>query len=124
MNNCVFIGRLGHDVSLRYSTDGNAVGRFSMALDNGKNKNGERVEPTWIDCVAFGKTAEAIERFFHKGNRIGIVAHARENKFTDRDGNERKKIEFVVDRFDFTDDKKTEDPAPHFTEAEADAFPW
>ena len=108
MNNCTFIGRLGHDVSLRYTSDESAVGRFSMALDNGKDKFGDRKEPTWIDCVAFGKTAEAIERFFHKGNRIGIIAHANENKFTDKDGNERKKIEFIVEHFDFMDDKKTD----------------
>ena len=124
MNNCAFIGRLGHDVSLRYDTNGNAVGRFSLALDNGKDRDGNRKSPTWIECVSFGKTAEAIERYFHKGNKIGVIAHAHNNDYTDKDGNERKKIDFIVEHFDFVDDKKTEEPAPNFTEAEADAFPW
>ena len=100
MNNCIFIGRLGHDVSIRYTADENAVGRFSMALDNGKDK-----KPTWINCVAFGKTAENIDRFFKKGNRIAVNTRAQNNDYTDRDGNERKTIDFIVDRFEFVDNK-------------------
>ena len=100
MNNCIFIGRLGHDVSIRYTSEEMAVGRFSMALDNGKDK-----KPTWINCVASGKTAENIDRFFKKGNRIAVNVRAQNNDYTDRDGNERKTIDFIVDRFEFVDNK-------------------
>ena len=100
MNNCIFIGRLGHDVSIRYTSEGMAVGRFSMALDNGKDK-----KPTWINCAAFGRTAENIDRFFKKGHRIAVISHAQNNDYTDKDGNERKTIYFIVDRFEFVDNK-------------------
>ena len=100
MNNCIFIGRLGHDVSIHYTSEEMAVGRFSMALDNGKDK-----KPTWINCVAFGKTAENIDRFFKKGNRIAVISRAQNNDFKDMNGNERKTIDFIVDRFEFVDNK-------------------
>lgn len=127
MNNCSFIGRLGHDVSLRYSPDGNAVGRFSVALDNGKDRDGNRKAPTWIECVCFGRTAEAIERFFHKGNRIGIVARAHNNDYIDKDGVSRKKIDFIVDHFDFTDEQeqpKREEPSGGYRQLNDDEVPW
>lgn len=109
MNNCIFIGRLGHDVSLRYAQD-RAVGTFSVALDNGKDEHGNKRNPTWINCVAFGRTAETIERFFKKGSRIGIITHARENVYRTNDNNgnevEKRRIEFIIDKFDFVDDRQ------------------
>ena len=117
MNSCQFIGRLGHDVSVRYKTDETAVGRFSLALDRGKDKNGNDKGTDWIECVAFGKTAETINRFFKKGNRIGLNCHV--NTWTKEDDNGKKYFtDFVVDKFDFVEDKK--DPEPHFKESDED----
>ena len=118
MNSCQFIGRLGHDVSLRYKTDETAVGRFSLALDRGKDKNGNDKGTDWIECVAFGKTAETINRFFKKGNRIGINCHV--NTWTKEDENGKKYFtDFVVDKFDFVEDrKKEEEVVPHFKESD------
>lgn len=106
MNSCQFIGRLGHDVSLRYTTSEEAVGRFSLALDRGKDKGTD-----WIECVAFGRTAETINRFFHKGSRIGINCHVKSGSYEDKDGNKRKTLDFIVDRFDFVDEKRMEEKA-------------
>ena len=108
MNNCSFIGRLGHDVSLRYTTDERAVGRFSLALDRGKDRDGNDKGTDWIECTAFGATAETIERFFHKGSRIGLICHVNvSHGDIDENGKRPKYTDFIVDRFDFVDDKKT-----------------
>ena len=106
MNNCCFIGRLGHDVSLRYTPDEKAVGRFSLALDRGKDRDGNDKGTDWVECVAFGPTAETINRFFHKGNRIGINCHVNISYGKEDENDKRPKYtEFVVDRFDFMDDR-------------------
>lgn len=107
MNNCTFVGRLGHDVSMRYTPvdfdEGErAVGRFSLAL--GRKGNGT----DWIECVAFGSMAETINRFFHKGSRISIRCHVKvDYGKEDENGKRAKYTNFVVDEFDFMDDRKS-----------------
>ena len=48
MNNCVFAGRAGKDAELKYTQSGKAVASFSIAIDNGKDSNGEKRAPLWI----------------------------------------------------------------------------
>ena len=107
MNNCSFIGRLGHDVELRYTADEKAVGRFSIAIDNGKDEEGNKLPPTWIECAAYGRQAETINRFFHKGDRIGIECYVKvRHGDPDENGRKPKYTNFVVKKFTFMDDKK------------------
>ncbi len=122
MNSCAFIGRLGHDVSIRYKPDETAVGRFSLALDRGKDKDGKDRGTDWIECVAFGKTAETINRFFKKGNRIGVICHVNTWAKEDEDGNKKYYTDFIVDRFDFVEDKKPAKPSEEHQSMEAPAM--
>ena len=63
MNNCVFVGRLTKNPELRTNGD-TTVTRFSIAVDRRFKKD----EADFISCVAFGKTAEFIDKYFSKGN--------------------------------------------------------
>lgn len=132
MNNICIVGRLGHDVSLRYTADEMAVGRFSVAVGRGKNKEGKDLGTDWFECVAFGKQAEAIDKWFHKGDMIDITGTVRINKYTDKEGIDRKNFDVNVREFHFVDggakktapEQKTEsDPVPGFRVA-ADEPPF
>ena len=134
MNLFVGMGRLGHDVSLRYTTDELAVARFSVALARGKDKDGNDKGTDWIECIAFGKTAESIKRFFEKGDLIAFEGQIQassyeDNKFKNEEGEPcvRKKIEIVIKRWHFTGGKdaekpaaKTNEPAPAFKSLDDD----
>ena len=126
MNNIQISGRLGHDVSLRYKPDETAVGRFSVAVGRGK-KDGQDLGTDWFECVAFGKRAETINRYFHKGDWIEVSGKVKVDKYTDKEGIARKSFDVIVNAFEFGGGGQREakpepepEPVPHFKTADED----
>ena len=74
MNKVSLVGRLVRDPEVRYSQGQNstAVARFTLAVDRRFKKEGE-ANADFISCIAFGKTAEFIEKYFFKGMRLTDV---------------------------------------------------
>jgi single-strand DNA-binding protein len=106
MNKVILIGRLTKDTELR--TNGNAtVCRFNVAVDRAWKKEGE---PTadFISCVAFGKTAEFVDKYFGKGSKIVIEGEWRTGSYTNKDGQKVYTNDCVVNRVEFAESKKTE----------------
>ena len=92
------IGRLGNDIEVRFMPNGNAVANFNIAVDDSyKDKQtGQKVEQTeWVRCVAFGKTAEFLGEWLHKGKRILVCGKMKTRKF-EKDGVERYVTEIHV----------------------------
>ena len=88
MNKVELVGRLTKDVDMRYSggENANAFARFTVAV-NRNYKNSEGVyEADFISCTAFGKTSEFINKYFHKGDLIGIIGSIRTGSYTNKDG--------------------------------------
>lgn len=108
MNCWTGIGYIGRDIELRYSAGAEpmAIARFSVGISRGKDKDTD-----WISCVAFGKTAENIEKFFHKGSQIGLTGHIQTGSY-EKDGVKRYTTDVIVDRFDFCGKKDEQDPSP------------
>ena len=103
MNVCTFYGRISSDIEVR-RTQGEkpmAVANFSLAV----NRRGKERESDFFRFTAFGKTAEVIEKYFKRGSRISINSHAQMNNYTDKDGNKRSSLTFIVDAIDFVDTK-------------------
>ena len=65
-------GTVGRDAELRRTQNGDAVLGFSVAVDNGKDKNGNKRDATWFDCSLWGKRAEALERHITKGKKLTL----------------------------------------------------
>ena len=101
MNSCIFFGRLVRDVELRYSQSNVAVGRFTLAVNRAYQKGD--VKADFLNMVAFGKTAENIERFFRQGSRIVVHCHVQNESYTNKDGNKVYQTNFIVDSFSFVD---------------------
>lgn len=65
-------GTVGKDAKLRRTQSGDAVLGFSLAVDNGKDKNGNKRDATWYDCSIWGKRAESLERHITKGLKLSL----------------------------------------------------
>lgn len=102
MNNHIIHGRLVRDPELtpRKNSDSSDRVNFTVAVDR---RFGD--ETDFIDCVAFGKTAELIDKWMQKGREIIVWGEGHINSFTDRNGMKRKSYSIFVDGFDFCGSK-------------------
>ncbi|MHB0806055.1 single-stranded DNA-binding protein [Stutzerimonas nitrititolerans] len=92
------IGRLGNEIETRFMPNGTAVANFSIAVDDSyKDKQtGQKVEQTeWVRCVAFGKTAEFLGEWLHKGKRILVCGKMKTREY-EKDGIKRYVTEIHV----------------------------
>lgn len=108
MNNLSLWGRLTKDVELKHS-DGSdfTYTRFTVAVQrNYKNKDGE-YEADFINCAAFGKTAEFLAKYFSKGQSVGIVGRIQSRKW-DEDGTMRYGMEVIAKEVFFAGGKASE----------------
>ena len=98
MNKVVLVGRLTRDPEVRSSSNGMQNARFSVAVNrNFKNKEGG-YDADFISCVAFGRTAEFIGKYFKKGSMIGIEGRIQTGSFQGQDGQMHYTTEVVVDQ--------------------------
>lgn len=84
MQNLTIAGNVGKDAELRRTQAGDAVLGFSMAVDNGKDKGGNKRPATWFDCSIWGKRAESLQGHISKGTKLVLTgrptARAHEGK--------------------------------------------
>lgn len=104
MNNVTLMGRLTRDPELKYSQAGKAYCRFSLAVQREFN----REEADFINCLAFGKTAETIAEWLGKGRRIAIVGRIQTGSYQNSNGDKVSTFEVVADRFEFVDSARSE----------------
>ena len=97
-NKVQLIGRLGQTPEVKKLDSGKTVANFSLATsDKYKNAKGELIENTeWHNLVAWGKTAEIIEKYVKKGNEIAIEGKLTNRSWEDKDGNKRYATEVLV----------------------------
>lgn len=104
-NRVILMGRITKDIELKTTPSGLSVTSFSIAVDRRvKSKDGEKVTD-FIDCVAWRQTADFISRFFGKGKLILLEGELQTRTYTDKNGNNRKAVEVIVDRASFTGEK-------------------
>jgi single-strand binding protein len=104
MNNVTLMGRLTRDPELKYSQAGKAYCRFTVAI----NREFNREEADFINCLAFGKTAETIAEWLGKGRRIAIVGRIQTGNYENKNGEKVNTFEVVADRFEFVDSARSE----------------
>lgn len=105
MNSANFIGRTTKDIELRQTANGKAVGTFTLAVKRDyKNQNGE-YESDFINCVAYGQTAETLAKYVGKGNQIGISAKVHTRNYENQQGQRVYVTEFIVNSLTFVESK-------------------
>ncbi|MCK0157971.1 single-stranded DNA-binding protein [Cellulophaga sp. F20128] len=90
-NHVQLIGNVGQEPTITNLESGKKVARFSLATNEFyKNDKGEKTQATdWHTVVAWGKTAEIIEKYVGKGKEIGVTGKLRTRTYTTDDGNQR-----------------------------------
>jgi len=102
-NKVILIGNLTRDPELRFSSSGLAICSFTLAV-NSKIKDKED-EVLFIDIVAFGKSAEAIEKYAHRGDPLMVEGRLKTDIWTDKEGEKRKKTQVILSSFQFLGQK-------------------
>lgn len=107
MNSVQLVGRFTRDPEVRYSNGGSTIARFSLAVDRRfRSEDGPTVD--FPNCVAFGKTAEFIEKYFRKGMRIGVQGRIQTGSYTNQEGTKVYTTDVVVENCEFVESKSAQ----------------
>lgn len=107
LNRIIIMGRLTRDPELRRTQNGTAVTSFTLAVDRDfKNKETGETACDFIDCVAWRSTAEFVNNYFTKGRMAIVEGKLQIRPWKDKDGNNRRSAEVIVDNMYFGDSKR------------------
>ena len=103
-NRVMLGGNLTRDIELR-AAGSTQVGNFGMAVNRKyKTQGGEqREETTFVDCEAWGRTAEVMAQYLAKGRPVFVEGRLKLDQWEDKDGGKRSKIKVIIDQFQFVD---------------------
>lgn len=101
MNNVSIIGRLTKDIELRYTPQQTAVAQFSIAINRGKDKNGDDKGADFPRIIVFGRMAENCERYLKKGRLVGIQGRIQTGSYKNKNGDTVYTTEVVANNVEF-----------------------
>jgi single-strand DNA-binding protein len=97
-----FVGRVGSDAEVTYTPQGLAVAKFSIAIDNGKDKEGQKKNPTWVKCAIWRDRAEKLAPYIKKGIMVAVAGDVDARAWIDKNtGDARCSMEMNVNVFTF-----------------------
>lgn len=102
MNSVNLMGRLTKDPDIRFTQNGLAVARFTLAINRPYKKDKEQ-EADFINCIAFGKTAEVIGYYVFKGHRLIVEGRIQTGHYKYKEGNTKYTTEIAVNRCEFVE---------------------
>ena len=102
LNKIMLIGNVGQDPELRYTPDGNPVANFSIAV-NRRRRVGEdyKDETEWFNIVCFSRTAENVNQYLTKGQKVYVEGRFQSSEYVGQDGNQRKSYEVIANEVTF-----------------------
>ena len=110
MNKVILMGRLTRNPEVRYSAGDSsmAIARYTLAVDRrfarrGEDNNGATAD--FISCVAFGRSAEFAEKYFHQGTKLVVTGRIQTGSYTNRDGQKVYTTEVIVEDQEFAESK-------------------
>ncbi len=106
-NRVFLMGNLTRDIELKYTPGNLAIAKIGLAVNRRyRTADGEdREETTFVDCDAFGKTAETMSKYLAKGRPVFIEGRLKLDQWEDKEGNKRSKMSVVVEGFQFIDSR-------------------
>ena len=108
MNKVILMGRLTRDPEVRYTQGDSSlcIANFSIAVDRRFNRNNQDGQTAdFINCVAFGKLAEHVEKYYRKGLKTALTGRIQTRNYTNRDGQKVYVTEVVVEELEFAESK-------------------
>lgn len=106
-NKVMLMGNLTRDIEIRQTPNGHSVGNIGLAVNRRfKSSDGQdREETTFVDCEAWGRTAEVMAKYLSKGRPVFIEGRLKLDQWQDKDGGNRSKLKVVVEGFQFVDSR-------------------
>lgn len=106
-NKVLLMGNLTRDIEVRHTQGNQAVANFGLAVNRRFRVGDEqREEATFVDCEAWGRTAEVMGQYLRKGRPVFVEGRLRLNQWKDQEGNNRSKLLVVVENFQFVDSRE------------------
>ena len=105
LNKAVLMGRLTRDPEVRYTQTQVPIANFSLAVERSFVRQGEERQTDFINIVAFGKTAEFVQKYFAKGQLVAVAGRIQSSKWEDKDGNKRNSVEVIAEEVHFAEKK-------------------
>ena len=107
MNKVILIGRLTRDPDVRYTQEQEpmCIARYTLAVDRRYKREGEQAAD-FINCVAFGKNGEFVEKYLAKGTKVAVVGRIQTGSYTNREGQKVYTTDVVVEEHEFAESKK------------------
>ena len=110
------MGRLARDPNIRYTDESLCIARFTLAVDRrrrrGPQQNAGEQTADFISCVAFGKIAEHIEKYYHKGMKTALSGRIQTGSYDHKDGYKVYTTEVVIEEMEFAEKKQTSEQYP------------
>lgn len=115
MNKVILIGRLTRDPDVRYSQGekATAIARYTLAVDRRFKREGEQ-NADFINCVAFGKNGEFVEKYLRQGTKIAIIGRIQTGSYINRDGQKVYTTDVVVEEHEFAESKKASEESSSY----------
>ena len=107
INKVFLIGRLTRDPELRTTNSGVPVVSFTVAVNRTFTSNSGEREAEFINCIAFNKQAENLNRYIRKGGLVGVEGRIQTRSYTGQDGSRRYVTEVVADNVEFLGSKNS-----------------
>lgn len=107
MNKVILMGRLTRDPEVRYSQgeQATAVARYTLAVDRRFKRDGDQQTADFINCVAFGRSGEFAEKYFHKGTKLVVTGRIQTGSYTNQEGQKVYTTDVVVEEQEFAESK-------------------
>ena len=107
MNKVILMGRLTKDPEVKYTQQNVAVARYSIAVARRFQQKGQP-EVDFINCIAFGKSAEFAQKYLNKGKQIAITGRIQVRTWENENGQKQWSTEVIVEEKYFADSKAKE----------------
>lgn len=105
MNKVILFGNLTKDPEIRYSQGSNmAIARFGIAVNRKIKREGE-ADTDFFNCTAFGKTAEFVEKYFHKGSKMLMSGRIQNDNYTNKNGEKVYSVQVIAEEVEFGERK-------------------
>lgn len=106
MNSVQLVGRFTKDPELRYGADNKiAVARFNLAVDRRFKNEKDNQNADFISCIAFNKTAEFVNKYFAKGQRIGLTGRIQTGSYKNKDNQTVYTTDVIAEQVEFVESK-------------------
>lgn len=111
MNRSILIGRPTKDIVIKVTTNGTKIASFTLASNRLFKQNGKQ-EADFIQCIAFNKTADSLEKYVAKGDLIGVEGRIQTRNYEDQTGKKIYITEVVIETVQFLESKQRDSQVP------------